>query len=297
MTAGTKAILLLSVFGLVVLVACYGEGQSSNHANPSIAERSADPLLASTSEFSSPRARLSSEQRPIQSATPTGGIPAGPKVDFNPVYTRPPSASVGVKVITDQRAVSTPPAPTLTMGQVRSVGIKAPAGHEAVRAGEGVGRSADQSSSREISKPSQEVEAPVEMIQRSRSDKDTLHVVKPGDTLGHIAQNYYGSARHWPRIADANSDIDIETLRVGMEITIPSRGMTRDNQKKRDRVDPPPASSSHTHTVGDGDTLSSIAEDYLGDQSHWYRIYEINRDRIGNSPDRLIIGMVLVLPE
>ena len=135
------------------------------------------------------------------------------------------------------------------------------------------------------------------MIQRSRIDKDIVHVIKPGDTLGHIAQDYYGSARHWPRIADANSDIDIEALRVGMEITIPSRGMTRDTEKKRDRVDPLLAPSSPTHTVGDGDTLSSIAEDYLGDQTHWYRIYELNRDRIGNSPDRLMVGMVVVLPE
>ena len=31
MTAGTKAILLLSVFGLVVLVACYGDGPSLHH--------------------------------------------------------------------------------------------------------------------------------------------------------------------------------------------------------------------------------------------------------------------------
>ena len=49
------------------------------------------------------------------------------------------------------------------------------------------------------------------------------------------------------------------------------------------------------HTVQFGETLSSIAEHYLGSQSHYRRIFEANRDRM-SSPDRLKVGMRLRIP-
>ena len=44
-----------------------------------------------------------------------------------------------------------------------------------------------------------------------------------------------------------------------------------------------------------GDTLSGIAERFLGSQGKYRRIYEINRDRM-KSPDHLSVGMVLRIP-
>lgn len=44
-----------------------------------------------------------------------------------------------------------------------------------------------------------------------------------------------------------------------------------------------------------GDTLSGIAEQFLGSQGKYRRIYEINRDRM-KSPDQLSVGMVLRIP-
>jgi nucleoid-associated protein YgaU len=119
-------------------------------------------------------------------------------------------------------------------------------------------------------------------------------VLKPGDTLGHLSQRYYGSARHWDRIADANPAVDIERLRVGQELKIPA-GSTRQASTSTPSRQARPIEGKR-HVIDEGETLSSIAEDRLGNTSHWYRIYEANRERIGSDPDRLVVGMVIAIP-
>ena len=58
MTAGTKALLLLSVLGLVVLVAWYGNGPASMvESTMKNSTQTNDPLLVSTSGTSSSRKR------------------------------------------------------------------------------------------------------------------------------------------------------------------------------------------------------------------------------------------------
>ncbi len=49
------------------------------------------------------------------------------------------------------------------------------------------------------------------------------------------------------------------------------------------------------HRVREGETLSSIAQRYLGSRDRYREIYQANRDRLA-SPDRLIVGMELVIP-
>jgi nucleoid-associated protein YgaU len=52
------------------------------------------------------------------------------------------------------------------------------------------------------------------------------------------------------------------------------------------------------YTVQSGDTLSRIAEKFYGDGSEtsWRKIYEANRDRIGNDPNQITAGMRLIIP-
>jgi nucleoid-associated protein YgaU len=52
------------------------------------------------------------------------------------------------------------------------------------------------------------------------------------------------------------------------------------------------------YTVQPGDTLSIIAQKFYGDGSEasWRKIYEANRAVIGNDPNQLQAGMVLVIP-
>jgi nucleoid-associated protein YgaU len=49
------------------------------------------------------------------------------------------------------------------------------------------------------------------------------------------------------------------------------------------------------HVVASGDTLSGLAERYLGSAGRYQEIFEINRDRLA-SPDALKLGMTLTIP-
>ncbi len=53
---------------------------------------------------------------------------------------------------------------------------------------------------------------------------------------------------------------------------------------------------SRTHTIQPGDTLSRIAEKYLGSPRHYREIYQANRDRL-RSVDDLPEGVTLVIPD
>lgn len=59
------------------------------------------------------------------------------------------------------------------------------------------------------------------------------------------------------------------------------------------QVGPNPA---ETVKVQKGDTLSSLAQRYLGDIARWHEIYDANKKAIGADPNKLEIGTKLVLP-
>jgi hypothetical protein len=48
-----------------------------------------------------------------------------------------------------------------------------------------------------------------------------VHVVAAGDTLAHLAKQYYGDSARWPEIAKRNSISDPTKLQVGQHLTIP----------------------------------------------------------------------------
>jgi nucleoid-associated protein YgaU len=50
-----------------------------------------------------------------------------------------------------------------------------------------------------------------------------IYEVQPGDTLGHIAQRFYGKASLYPKIFDANRDIltNPDLIKVGQKLKIP----------------------------------------------------------------------------
>ena len=50
------------------------------------------------------------------------------------------------------------------------------------------------------------------------------------------------------------------------------------------------------YTVEPGDTLSSIAERFLGDPDRWRAIFQANRDQI-EDPDRIFPGQILRVPQ
>ncbi len=50
------------------------------------------------------------------------------------------------------------------------------------------------------------------------------------------------------------------------------------------------------HTVVSGDNLSAIAKKYYGDENRWRDIYNANKEKIGDNPSAIRVGMVLRLP-
>lgn len=58
----------------------------------------------------------------------------------------------------------------------------------------------------------------------------------------------------------------------------------------------PASSGSARYTVCEGDTLSLIADRMLGSQDRWKELHALNRDVVGDDPDRIRPGQVLALP-
>jgi nucleoid-associated protein YgaU len=58
----------------------------------------------------------------------------------------------------------------------------------------------------------------------------------------------------------------------------------------------PAREAEESYTVKKGDSLSEIAKRVYGDAQQWRRIYEANRDVVGDTPDLIHPGQTLKLP-
>lgn len=141
------------------------------------------------------------------------------------------------------------------------------------------------------------------------------HVVKPNETFWSISQKYYGTGRYFQALAAYNHRQipDPTKMKPGVTIALPG-----EDELERRYASLLPKTSTHEPGAADGqanqsgellmgqdgrtmyrigakDTLSGIAQAYLGRASRWVQILEMNRDTLkdGNS---LKIGMVLRLP-
>jgi len=112
-----------------------------------------------------------------------------------------------------------------------------------------------------------------------------IYKVKPGETLGAIAEKLLGNVQRWRDIAKANGIVDPEKLRVGQELRIPGwRGGGGGDAG---------TAKAATHVVKPGDTLVAIATRYLGNSNGWRSIAEAN----GIADPRVLkIGLVLKIP-
>jgi nucleoid-associated protein YgaU len=59
---------------------------------------------------------------------------------------------------------------------------------------------------------------------------------------------------------------------------------------------PSPIPGAQIYEVQPGDTLLTISEQFYGDATQWQKIYDANKDVIGDNPDSLKIGMRLQIP-
>ena len=107
--------------------------------------------------------------------------------------------------------------------------------------------------------------------------------------MSSIAMWWFGEAGKWDLIAKANL-VDPNRLHIGQVLRLPSKDALRTPTGRQ------AGSRTLSHVVGSGDTLSSIASSFYGDIGRWRVIYEANRALIGADPDRLAVGMRLVIP-
>ncbi len=99
------------------------------------------------------------------------------------------------------------------------------------------------------------------------------HIVQPGDTLGSISSQHYGTARQVERIREANG-LRSDKIQIGQVLEIPAwAGSRAPLSVPSPEVGPP---SRRTHRVEGGETLISIARRELGNADRWREILELN---------------------
>ncbi|MBI4491287.1 MAG: LysM peptidoglycan-binding domain-containing protein [Chloroflexi bacterium] len=59
---------------------------------------------------------------------------------------------------------------------------------------------------------------------------------------------------------------------------------------------PTVASADEAYVVQEGDTLGKIAQRFYSDSGQWRRIYDANKDVLGDNPDAIRIGAKLRIP-
>jgi len=127
-----------------------------------------------------------------------------------------------------------------------------------------------------------------------------VHYVKPGETLYTIAQRYYGNGEYYRSIIEANPGRVLANghVREDVRLVIPNKaGLI---QAAGQGASPETNGSQQVVTadvivVQSGQTLSSLAQRYLGSSSRWRDLFDANRDLI-DSPRELAPGMKLKIP-
>jgi nucleoid-associated protein YgaU len=127
----------------------------------------------------------------------------------------------------------------------------------------------------------------------------STHKIQAGETLSSIAAHYYGDDRYHVAILKANPTLVPERLRVGQVINLPDPASVRGtmpNVSARVPANDQPIDATKQYRVQPGDSLNSIAYRLYGDPNQWVRIYELNKQAIGENPARLRVGQILALP-
>jgi nucleoid-associated protein YgaU/DNA-binding SARP family transcriptional activator len=141
-----------------------------------------------------------------------------------------------------------------------------------------------------------------------------VHHVKAGDTLWDIAEQRLGNGLRWREIVDANQGVtqpggehltqDTTLLQPGWTLRLPADAkpaLSADEGGTQPQSEGTPAHAEHT--VRPGETLSSIAQDELGDADDYPVIAEANdgvRQSDGRTltdPDSIYPGWQLKIPD
>ncbi len=120
----------------------------------------------------------------------------------------------------------------------------------------------------------------------------TDYIVKPNDSFVKIAEMWFGDASKSSLIAEANPYAESSQLSVGQVLRLPPR----DLEFETEIPGPDPSTGVRVYRIRSGDTLGRIAQRVYGKASSWPRIYEANKEAIGENPANLKVGMEIVIP-
>jgi len=128
-----------------------------------------------------------------------------------------------------------------------------------------------------------------------RATSNRTYVVQPGDTLWSIAAQHLGSGHAYQRIVELNPDQlskGADWVTPGMRLRLPPSP-----------TDAPASAQKFKHVVvREGDTLSALAAEHLGEAARWPEIYEASTaieqpdGRRLNDPDLIYPGWQLHVP-
>ncbi len=121
----------------------------------------------------------------------------------------------------------------------------------------------------------------------------SVHVVKPGETLGDIAMAHLGTWRRWTEISALNDNIEPSKLRAGMKLALPASARLAASVPSTPARSAPAAATDGRHKLQSGETLSKLAARYLGKADRWPEIAAANP---GLDPNRLHVGTLIAIP-
>jgi nucleoid-associated protein YgaU len=131
-------------------------------------------------------------------------------------------------------------------------------------------------------------EKPIEPAPKPETSEAKTHVVTSGETLGEISAKYYGTAKNWKKIAEANK-VGESDLKVGQKLTIPAIEAAA---TPTPNAAPELAGGERSYTVQKNDSYYSIAKKELGNASRWKEIEKLNNI----ASEDLHVGKVIKLP-
>lgn len=152
-----------------------------------------------------------------------------------------------------------------------------------------------------------------EMDPERASGDFVWHTIRANENLAKICKEVYGDGRLWYKLYKYNSDriSDPDKVREGLLIRVPRRSVLTEGASSTEQATrsasggdsaeaPPPApvfsGNGRAHTVKDGETLSEIAQKYLGSARKYWTLYEYNKEVI-DDPDNVQAGTVLRIPD
>ena len=146
--------------------------------------------------------------------------------------------------------------------------------------------------------------------------EDGTYQIQSGDSYWNISRKAYGTPLYYRALAEFNSKTipNPQNMTEGARIQIPPTAELERRYPKLTAAKPTPALSNILKTSAEekqsffndesgapmyriqkNDTLTGIAQKYLGRASRWIQIYELNRQSLPD-PNKLKIGTLLKLP-